>query len=178
MTKPFTPAELDAIRVAAEAATPGPWRWELNEKSKRVALQGGKPKYDCTVMDFVRYGMNGAMPRFVTEPKPFMNIMKPCTAYAKEVEGRKHHADWFKTIDNQDANYIAMMSPSTVLRLVEQARPMEWQPIIENGKYEDVLLYFPPVFACQSLIRSGRIADCGYRKPSHWMPIPKPPETK
>jgi hypothetical protein len=87
--------------------TPGPWRWEVNETTKTVSLQGGKPKYDCTVMDFVRWGMQSAMPRFVVEPKPYLNIMKPMTDFMKISPGREHHSSWFKIIDHPDANLIA-----------------------------------------------------------------------
>lgn len=34
----------------------GPWRWEFNPCSKRIQLVGGAPRFDCIVMDFVRYG--------------------------------------------------------------------------------------------------------------------------
>lgn len=87
--------------------TPGPWRWELNEKSKIVQLQGGIPKFDCTVMDFVRYGMGGAAPRFVTKFRPHLNILKRCEEYGVIVPGREHHADWHKTIVHPDARLIA-----------------------------------------------------------------------
>lgn len=82
--------------------TPAPWRWELNEKSKHVELVGGIPKYDLTVMSFVRYGMGSAAPEF----RDSNCIMKRCEAFGKEVEGRKHHADWFKSISHPDAKLM------------------------------------------------------------------------
>lgn len=90
------------------AHTPGPWRWELNEKSKNVALVGGRPRFDLTVMDFVRYGMGGAAPRFNDAVAlGEFNVMERCEKFGVEVEGREHHADWFKDIRHPDARLIA-----------------------------------------------------------------------
>jgi hypothetical protein len=58
----------NVARVAETKAqcshTPGPWRWEVNLTSRVIDLVGGKPTYDMTVMDFVRWGMTSAQPRF------------------------------------------------------------------------------------------------------------------
>ena len=93
--------------------TPGPWRWEVNRQHKSVKLCGGPPKsgfgrYDLTVMDFSRYGMNGAAPvfwhwdynRMAGEPNR-------ADALAVAVSGREHHADWFADIDHPDARLIS-----------------------------------------------------------------------
>ena len=87
--------------------TCAPWRWELNENSKDVILCGGKPTYDSTVMDFVRYGMGGAAPRFKIEVAPALGIMQRCELFGVEVKGREHHSKWFKAIDHPDANLIS-----------------------------------------------------------------------
>jgi len=86
--------------------TPGPWRWELNLKMKQVKLCGGIPKYDLTVMDFVRWGMSGAQPRFLIARSSDNMILKNSSEMGQEVEGRSHHADWFQTISNPDAQLI------------------------------------------------------------------------
>lgn len=85
--------------------TPGPWRWELNLKSKQLHLCGGKPTYDLTVMDFVRWGMGNAQPRFITGG-PGMNIMKPCYEFAAICPGREHHKDWFQLLRHPDSQLI------------------------------------------------------------------------
>lgn len=85
--------------------TPGPWRFELNRKSRRVQLCGGKPTYDLTVMDFVRWGMDSAAPRFRTD-RANLNIMKRAEEFGAVVLGREHHADWFQSIDHPDARLI------------------------------------------------------------------------
>lgn len=87
--------------------TPGPWRWEVNEKHKSMQLVGGVPKYDLTIMDFERWGMHGAAPMLRETEEDGMNIMRRCTVFAVPVAGREHHAHWFKTIDHPDARLMA-----------------------------------------------------------------------
>ena len=87
--------------------TPGPWRWEVNEKHKTVQLVGGVPKYDLTVMGFKRWGMHDAVATMRDPEVDGMNIMHRCTDWAHPVPGREHHASWLKTIDHPDARLIA-----------------------------------------------------------------------
>ncbi|MDQ6477834.1 hypothetical protein [Dyadobacter sp. LHD-138] len=87
--------------------TVGPWRWEINEKHKNVQLCGGVPAFDLTVMDFARYGTGGAAPRFNKDIGGGLLIMERAEQYSEEVEGRRHHASWFKTLNHPDANLIA-----------------------------------------------------------------------
>jgi hypothetical protein len=86
--------------------TPGPWRWELNKKSKDLNLcgRGECGPYDFYVMSFERWGMGGAVPTF-REGK--MNSMVKAFEFGKPVEGRLHHSDWFQDIDHPDARLIA-----------------------------------------------------------------------
>lgn len=86
--------------------TPGPWRWEVNLGAKQIDLCGGDDRYDLKVVDFVRYGMGGASPRF-RENKPGWNIMHRADEHAVPVKGREHHEDWFRAIDHPDAHLIA-----------------------------------------------------------------------
>ena len=86
--------------------TPGPWRWEINLRSKCLQLVGGKPRFDLTVMDFVRWGMSGASIR-LREDVEHMNIMHRVERWAKPVPGREHHAEWFQDIDHPDARLLA-----------------------------------------------------------------------
>lgn len=54
-----------AIRERAEAATPGPWHWAGNTDSKNIYLATWlKGLGRCIVMDFTRWGMQNARPRF------------------------------------------------------------------------------------------------------------------
>lgn len=98
--------------------TPGPWRWEVNLKSKDINLVGGVPRYDLTVMDFVRYGTGGASPRFRIDHEPGFNIMERAETMVKIVHGREHHAGWFQTLLHPDANLIAA-APDLLVALQE-----------------------------------------------------------
>lgn len=59
----LSPERLAEIVAREQAAYPGPWRWRGNTEARHLRLQsphGG----GMTVMDFVRWGMQGAQPRF------------------------------------------------------------------------------------------------------------------
>lgn len=96
--------------------TPAPWRWELNEKAKSVSICGGKPMFDLTVMDFVRWGMGGAAPRFNKEKRPGLNLMERCEQFGEVVKGREHHAHWFKDINHPDA--LLMVKAPELLQFI------------------------------------------------------------
>ena len=49
----------------------------------------------------------------------------------------------------------------------------EWQPI-ETAPKGQILLYYGPEQTQDEWITMG-LASGGYRKPTHWFPIPKPP---
>lgn len=87
--------------------TPGPWRWEINKKSREVHLSGGHPAFDLSVLDFVRWGMGGASPRFNVAGGDGLNLMHRADEFAVPVAGREHHSDWFQGLSHPDANLIA-----------------------------------------------------------------------
>lgn len=114
MTAPETPrAPAQAGAVAAKAHTPGPWRWEVNLTHKSVKLCGGPSekgfgKYDLTVLDFSRWGLNSAAPVFWDWNLDwFVGETNRADKLAKPVPGREHHAGWFADIDHPDARLIA-----------------------------------------------------------------------
>jgi hypothetical protein len=86
--------------------TPGPWRWEINERHKSINLCGGRPLYDLTVMDFQRWGMQGAQIRLRDTSQEGRNLMYNTSHWAKEVKRREHHAGWFKSLNHPDAVLI------------------------------------------------------------------------
>ena len=108
----MTAPDIASLRALYEAATPGPWRWEINRKNKSVEICGGHPKqgfgrYDLTVMSFARWGMNSAAPRFWNWSNGnWSTPPKRADELAVAVPGREHHANWFADIDHPDAQII------------------------------------------------------------------------
>lgn len=116
--------------------TPGPWRWEFSRRSKRVELCGGNPHYDQTVMDFARFGMADAAPRFrEDEEERRIQTMHRCEKYAVEVPGREHHAHWFMGLNHPDARLIAaapdlleaLKKAESVMQILLREYQEEWE---------------------------------------------------
>lgn len=110
--------DLQPIKERLAAATCGPWTWDLSLASKRIVLLGGKPKYDLTVLDFVRWGMNGAAPRFRTGPEN-MNIMKHGEKFGAIRKDREHHADWSQWVNHPDA-LLMENAPTDIAALIAE----------------------------------------------------------
>ena len=90
--------------------TPGPWRWELNRKSKVLHLVGGRPKYDLTIMDFDRWGMGGAVATLRDTSEDGLNIMHRLPdrpEWIAPFTGRAHHADWCADVTHPDMRLMA-----------------------------------------------------------------------
>lgn len=90
--------------------TPGPWRWEINRKSKVLHLVGGGPLYDLTIMDFDRWGMGRAVATLRDTSEDGMNIMhKLCDRHdwIAPFPGRAHHADWCADVTHPDMRLMA-----------------------------------------------------------------------
>ena len=98
------------MTCAALPFTPGPWRWELNRKHRGIKLAGGVPRFDLTVVDFVRWGMSSAVPRFREPDRDRLDIMHRAherADWSAPFEGREHHADWCANVTHPDAQLIA-----------------------------------------------------------------------
>ncbi len=79
-----------------------PWSWKVNESSKSVSLHShGNGGYK--VMDFTRWGMQSAQPRFC---KPD-GIMHDALELSVDIEGQEHNSSWNKTLKNNEAQLIA-----------------------------------------------------------------------
>ena len=90
--------------------THGPWRWEFNAEHRSVHLVGGRPQFDLTVLDFSRWGMHGATPRFRDTSVGGMNLMdRLCDRrdWITPFDGRKHHAHWCAAVIHPDARLMA-----------------------------------------------------------------------
>ena len=130
-TKPTEPDLVAEVEALLARATPGRWLWILNPKAKQVHLeaQDGPRQY---VIDFARWGMNGAQPRFQVG-----GLMRDAQDCAAIVEGRKHHATWYQTLDHPDANLIAR-APELLRRLVEENKRLReveecYNEAVESG---------------------------------------------
>ena len=102
--------------------TPGPWRWEINRTSKSIHLVGGRPRFDKTVMEFERWGMSRAAPRFNAEitgdQYNIMTRVPDRPDWIAPFTGRDHHADWCAAITHPDAVLIES-APDLLAMLVE-----------------------------------------------------------
>jgi len=109
----MTHEELEAIEAREAAATPGPWVWEVNSVHNFVHLRTTHSgRY--YVMDFVRWGMRGASPRFQVYERHEGRMdergskgMFRADKLTKSNPGKEHHEGWDDTIDNPDAEFIA-----------------------------------------------------------------------
>lgn len=110
--------------MSTKGFTPGPWRWEVNEKHKSMQLVGGRPKFDLTVMDFERWGMSGALANLRDPSVDGMNVMRRSTDWAVPVAGREHHASWLKTIEHPDARLIASAPTLLEALLIATSKPL------------------------------------------------------
>lgn len=123
--QPLTSEEIAALEEMEKKATKGPWSWNLSLKSKRIMLESATRGYE-TVMDFTRWGMNGARPRFrrSLDSDGKCAIMIEGEEFAAIVPGREHHAGWFQTLDHPDANLIAALR-NAFPRLIATIRALE-----------------------------------------------------
>lgn len=107
--------------------TPGPWRWEFNRKHRSVHLVGGRPRFDLTVMDFVRWGMGGAAPRFREPTLPGLQVMHRLPDRADWLDyepGRAHHASWHLLVTHPDAR-LMQAAPNLLQALHRAAAALE-----------------------------------------------------
>jgi len=90
--------------------TPGPWRWEFNHKHKSLHLVGGVPTYDLTIMEPIRWGMNGGTLQFRDTAHDGVNIMHKLhdrADWTEPFENREHHVKWCANIVHPDARLMA-----------------------------------------------------------------------
>lgn len=95
-------AEADALDAKA---TKGPWRWNVSLKSRSMVLEAAVRGFEI-VMDFVRWGMGGARPRFLVRTEAGA-LLQEADTFAVKVPGREHHAAWYQTLEHPDAAFMA-----------------------------------------------------------------------
>lgn len=114
--------------------TPGPWRWELNMKHRQLQLCGGACPFDLIVMDFKRFGMQGAAPRFNIELRTNFNVMERAEKFAMIAPDREHHKSWFQLLNHPDANLIEA-APVLLDAAIEFVKSNEGLFLFDSPKY-------------------------------------------
>lgn len=118
----MTEDELEKIEERWNKASEGRWMWEMNPKYHNIDL---RTSCGMTVMDFVRWGMGGAAPRFRDE----RNILHRVDKMMEPIPGREHHAHWAQRINHPDAVAIAA-APEDVRDLIAEVRRLR----VENSE--------------------------------------------
>lgn len=106
-------SELKVIEERWNAASAGKWFWDVNPKANQVTLE---TSLHMIVMDFVRWGMNRASPRFRVN-----GLMQRCETLSEPIPGREHHSDWERWINHPDAIAIAA-APEDIRSLIAEVR--------------------------------------------------------
>ena len=89
--------------------TPGPWRWEINESHKSLHLVGGRPQYDLTIIQPIRWGMGNATLFVRDTAHDGMNLMHKLHErrdWIAPFPGRNHHAHWCAGVTHPDMRLI------------------------------------------------------------------------
>lgn len=118
-------SRLAEIKDREAAAKPGPWGWEANTHTHSIRLRNIRSD---TILDFVRWGMNGAQPRLnidgvMREMVPLMQTPQPHNAWRKVAP------------DHPDAAFIAN-SREDVPWLIRRVEALEEA----HEKYESLVL--------------------------------------
>ncbi len=115
------------LRNRIEKATPGQWHWEANPSCKCVSLRS-RSGMGAIVMDFVRWGMASAAPRFAVN-----GLMDRVDALLAIIPGREHHADWCRSVNHPDAEYISTFCPKTTAELLDRIERLEHENRSHGG---------------------------------------------
>jgi len=124
----MTHEELEAIEARCNAATPGPWEWDVNSVSKIVHLRTvHSGRY--YVMGFKRFGTKGAAPTFQVYEKHEGPLhergskgMFRADDLAKSYPGKEHHEGYDDYIDHPDAEFIAHSKQDVASLIAEVKR--------------------------------------------------------
>jgi hypothetical protein len=123
------PLDIPALHEIAAAATPGPWHWSGNTKSRVLALCtwiSGQGR--TNVMDFTRWGMHGARPRFnvdnFMQDADTMVEWEVCKDATRADDPRLYRHD-VTAIKHPDATFIATFDPVLVERLLTRITELE-----------------------------------------------------
>ena len=132
----MTKEKLDEIRQRLNAATPGPWEWDVNSIHKTASLMTTHSGRYC-VMGFERWGTQGAIPKFHVCDKYEGPIrergsqgMVRADKLLKSMPGREHHEGYDDYISHPDADLIAN-APGDIKALLDYIEELERR--VENA---------------------------------------------
>ena len=123
----LTQEELTQMGMTALQATQGEWAWFGNTDNQHLYL-ATKRNGRVTVMDFVRYGMQRAQPRFqvrgLMQKASNMVVFEVCPdAGPNRKDKRVYRAD-VVALDHPDAKFMATFHPFNVLRMLKELNEM------------------------------------------------------
>lgn len=154
--------KIDEIRAREQAATPGPWRWYVNEHSKSMKLLTDHSGMHY-VMGFDRYGMQGAQPTFQVYQKysgPVNERKSRGMVKASELsrwnQDYRHDDGW---IEHPDAQLIAH-APEDIRYLLDELAAKDAEIERLNNKiflFEGIISEDPDI-AC-NICKHGRIEN-------------------
>lgn len=174
MTNEITNEELQQLKAAALAATPGPWDFDTAETPFRIA--GG----EVVGGDELPYGDVYTTREYETPDGP------ECLIIASEIG-----------VDN--GRYLRSANPATILALIAKVESLaadaeRWISVNDRlpEKYEEVMVFPWPTDYCMTAERDDKgfyygeyVHNHGHENEriapgriTHWMPLPNPPTTK
>ena len=128
------------LRELCDAATPGPWQWFGNTKTRDVYL-ATIDRGRVFVMDFVRWGMTGAQPRFQVRLGEGGGVMRGVGEFGDEESplGPKFEVSYrrqFVGIGHPDAAFIAAARTAVPDLIDEVERLRAKLDAVANGDFE------------------------------------------
>ena len=116
--------------------TPGPWRWELNEAHKDLSLVGGRPEFDLTIIQPIRWGMGSATLFVRDTAHDGMNLLHKLHErrdWITPFPGRNHHAKWCAGVSHPDMRLIES-APDLLADLIDAAKTLRRYETLHRAK--------------------------------------------
>ncbi|MGO2030615.1 MAG: ead/Ea22-like family protein [Glutamicibacter ardleyensis] len=145
--------DLTDLRKIAEQATPGPWHWSGNADNRQLYLATWiKGAGRCQVMDFERWGMQRAVPRFLDDDSLMMETAKDLMVY--EVarnqnlpdETPRSHPQVYRAdvvdVRHPNARFMAAANPETVLALITRLEQAERDLVVVRESQKKIAKQF------------------------------------